>query len=484
MSASLRLTSWLWAGGCIAGVVVLLTGFREDPCIRLTRAGTQIQGEVRVCPGRYRLADPTEKGVIIIAASRSRLDLTGVTLESGDSIPSEFVGTGIVSRGVDRVEIVGGTVRGYRYGVRIEGGRGHRVIGMDLSGSRSQALKSTPQAYSEQDWLDIFHPDTFLTYGGGLLLKWTDGATVTGVTARGSQNGIGLFGTRDSYVADNDVSGNTGWGIHLWQSSRNVIVRNQAHHNVRCEAPAYSHGCDSAGLLLRERSDSNLIADNNLSYSGDGFFLSGHQPVLQPSIGNLVIRNDGSHSPHNAFESTFSGWNVFLENRADSSAYGFWLGYSTGTTVRNNTVIGPKAAGIAIEHGRDNDISGNVIIGGRRGIYLFARDSAGPASADYRIADNTLAGSEQGLVLERTSQVKIRGNLFDGVGEALVADRSASGAEVKGNVFLRANRLFIRAPALDAGGNYWGLPTEAATRQRVEGNIVITPWQPASAAGY
>ena len=32
------------------------------PCVRPTRAGTQVQGEVRVCPGRYRIADPASAG--------------------------------------------------------------------------------------------------------------------------------------------------------------------------------------------------------------------------------------------------------------------------------------------------------------------------------------------------------------------------------------------------------------------------------------
>jgi parallel beta-helix repeat protein len=317
-----------------------------------------------------------------------------------------------------------------------------------------------------------------------LLLKYTDGATITGITARNSQNGIGLIGSRGSYVADNDVSFNSGWGIHLYQSAGNVIVRNQAHHNVRCESSSYSHGCDSAGLLLRERSDSNLVVDNNLTYSGDGFFLSGQRGVVQPSIGNLVSRNDASFSPHNAFESTFSAWNVFLDNRADSSGYGFWLGYSSGNTVSGNTIVGSKAVAIAIEHGSDNIIASNVIIGGRRGIYLFIRDSAGQSSSNYRIQDNTIARVEQGLVLERTTQVKARGNLFDGVGDGLVVDQAGAGTELTGNIFLRADRLFIRAPVLDAGKNYWGTADEAATRGRIEGNVNLVPWKPASAAGY
>ncbi len=453
-------------------------------CTRLSRAGTQVQGDVKICPGRYRFADPRERGVIIIAASLTRLDLTGVTLESGDSVASRFTGVGVLSAGVDRVEITGGTIRGFRYGIRIEGGRGHRVSGSDLSGSRRQELYSSPETYSERDWLDIFRPDTFEQYGGGLLLKHTDGATVTGVTARAAQNGIGLIGVRRTYVADNDVSGNSGWGIHLWQSAHNVIVRNQARHNVRCESARYSRGCDSAALLLRERSDSNLVADNDLSHSGDGFFLSGHRPLVQPSIGNLVIRNDASHSYHNAFESTFSAWNLFLDNRADSSGYGFWLGFSTGNVVRGNTMVGSRVAGIAIEHGSDNEIAANVIIGGQRGIYLFAPGNATDRSRNYRVQDNTLARLEQGLVMERTTHSKVRGNLFDGVGEGMVVDSAGADTEISGNVFLRANRLFVRAPRLTAGGNFWGAPSEADTRARIQGSVSLDPWHPASAAGY
>ena len=49
------------------------------PCLRLARAGTQVQGSVTVCPGRYRIADPTEMGVLIVASSGTRIDLTGGT---------------------------------------------------------------------------------------------------------------------------------------------------------------------------------------------------------------------------------------------------------------------------------------------------------------------------------------------------------------------------------------------------------------------
>ena len=454
------------------------------PCVKLTRAGTVVRGEAQICPGRYRIADSLEQGVIVVAGTGTRLDLTGVTLLSGDTLAHEFRGIGLLVRGAEGATISGGRISGYRFGIRIEGGSGHRVLNADLSGSRSQALHSTPERYDERDWLDIFRPDTFAFYGSALYLQGTDRVEVRGITANSAQNGIGLFEARGSFIADNDVSSNSGWGIHLWRSSGNTIIRNAAHHNVRCESERYRRGCDSAGLLLRESSDSNVIADNDLSFSGDGFFLSGHRPYVTPSIGNLVIRNDASHSYHNAFESTFSWGNTFLDNRADSSDYGFWLGYSSGTTVRGNTILGTRSAAIAIEHGADNVIAGNTIVGGQLGVRLFAPQPGGESpSRDTRIDDNTFARLGQAIVLSRSAGSRIRDNVFDGVGEALVVD-STSDVELRGNVFLRSMLAWIRADSLDAGGNYWAAASADATRARMGGGIQVEPWRSAREAGY
>ncbi len=465
----------------VAGAA-LLQG--ATPCFRPSEPGTMVQGSVRVCPGSYRIPDPDELGVIVIASSGTRLDLTGVNLTSGDSTAAEFIGYGVVSRGLNEVEVIGGNISGYRYGLVLEGGRGHLVSGINLSGSRSQALRSTPTSYDEADWLDIFRPDTFEPYGGGLLLKNTDQATVTRATARGAQNGIVLFGARESLVADNDVSHNSGWGISLWRAAHNIIVRNDASYNVRCESASYSRGCDSAAILLRERSDSNLVADNDLRWSGDGFFLSGHRPLVNPSVGNVVLRNDASHSYHNAFESTFSDGNAFLENVADSSRYGFWLGYSTGTIVRGNVILGTRESAIAIEHGSDNELAGNTILGGRVGIHLFTRQPADEPSRGYRVDDNVLADLERAVVLANTSQSRIRGNLFDRVSVGLTVDEAGRETEVRGNVFLQAHRWFIAAPRLDAGNNFWGTPDAETAQSRVTGDVVVLPWRPASEAGF
>jgi parallel beta-helix repeat protein len=439
---------------------------------------------VRVCPGRYRIPDRGERGVIIAAASGTRIDLTGVVLESGDSVPSRYVGVGVLSRGVEGVTITGGAVRGYRYGIRIEGGRAHRVSGIDLSGSRNREVRSTPARPDSSDRLDVIRLEVFEQYGGGLLLVRTSGASVTGVTARGAQNGIGLVEVRDSYIAHNNVAFNSGWGIHLWRSAGNIITRNRADHTRRCESQVPAADCGAAALLLREASDSNTIVDNDLTASSLGFVLAGSRPRVRQSIGNLIHRNDASSALRVGFTAAYGWSNTFLENRADSAVIGFRLDHSGGSALRGNTVIGSKSAAIVSEHGSDNAILANVLIGGQVGIRVDAPQVTGDPSRRYRIDDNVLARLEMGVVLERTTRAQLRGNLFDGVGDGLVLDGTGHGTEVTGNIFLRASRWFIDAPDLAAGGNYWATADASSATAKVKGRISVQPWRPATAAGY
>jgi parallel beta-helix repeat protein len=468
----------------VIAVISTLGGAHSAPCVRPTRAGTQVQGEVRICPGRYRIADPGERGIIIAAASGTRIDLAGVVLESGDSVPGRFVGVGIASRGVDGVTITGGAIHGYRYGVQLEGGRAHRVTGLDLSGSRNQAPRSTPARPEAADHLDLMQPDSFVPYGGGILLQGTVAASITGVTARGAQNGIALLNARESYIADNDVATNSGWGIHLWRSSRNIIARNRVDHTRRCESQVPPGDCGAAAVLLRDASDSNTIVDNDMTASSLGFLLAGERRNIRPSVGNLVYRNDASTALRNGFTAAYGWSNTFLDNRADSVAIGFRLDHSGGTILERNTVIGARTAGIVSDHGSDNAFLGNVLIGGTVGIKVGAPDEGGEPSRRYRIDDNVLARLERGIVVERTTRAQLRGNLFDGVGDGLVLDGEGHATEVTGNIFLRAARWFIDAPDLAAGGNYWATADASAAMAKVKGRISVLPWKPASAAGY
>jgi parallel beta-helix repeat protein len=464
----------------LAFAAMLTTVATSDPCLRPSRAGTQVQGDVRVCPGKYRIADPSERGVIIAAASGTRIDLSGVTIESGDSVPSRYTGTGIASRGVDGVTVLGGTVRGYRFGLRFEGGHGHRVTGGDFSGGRSQRLESTNERADSADRLDVHRLRVLEESGAAVLLVGTEGATVSGVTAKGAQNGIALVDSRDGYLADNDVSGNSGWGVSLWHSSHNSVFRNQAGGTRRCE---HGGGCDAAAILVREGSDSNTFADNNLTGSSIGVLLTGAAPLTRPSIGNLFQRNDASLALESGFVVRLSWGDAFLENRADSSGTGFQLVRASGLSIRGNTVIDSRDAAITASHGADNAIQQNVLLGGRVGIEVIAPGS-GARGRGYRIDDNIVGDVAEGIVLRGVARSTIRGNVIDGVEDALVIDSAGHASEVTGNVFLRATGSYIVAPDLAAGGNYWATTDAKAAAERVRGRISVLPWKAAGAAGY
>jgi parallel beta-helix repeat protein len=289
---------------------------------------------------------------------------------------------------------------------------------------------------------------------------------------------------RNSYIADNNVGANTGWGIHLWRSAGNTIARNRADRTRRCESQVPADDCGAAAILLRDASDSNTIVDNDLTASSLGFRLAGARQQLRQSVGNLIHRNDASSALGVAFAAAYGWSNTFQENRADSAGVGFRLEYSGGTTIRGNTIIGSRSAGIVSEHGSDNAILANVLIGGPVGIRIAAPEPAGDASRRYRIDDNVLARLEQGVVLQQTTRAQIRGNLFDGVRDGLVLDGVGHATEVTGNIFLRASRWFIDAPDLTAGGNYWATADASTASAKIKGRVSIMPWKPATAAGY
>jgi parallel beta-helix repeat protein len=258
-------------------------------------------------------------------------------------------------------------------------------------------------------------------------------------------------------------------------------VRNRVRQTTRCAPPTVD--CGASAILLREGSDSNTIAENDLTASSTGLRVTGQEPLSRPSIGNLVYRNDASGSA-TAFAATQTWSITFLENRGDSAAYGFRLDRLNGSVVRANTIIGSRIAGILIEHGSDNTLEANVVLGGRVGIMVSAAGRQGPPSRSHRIDDNVVGGVERGIVLQGTSGSRIRGNLLDGLVDGLVIDNTGHATEVTGNVFLRASGWFIEAPDLTAGGNYWGTADAAAASARVKGRISVLPWRPASAAGY
>ena len=268
-------------------------------------------------------------------------------------------------------------------------------------------------------------PDTFLdvwlardeAYGGGIFLSGVIDSFVTDNDVQHQQSGIMLYGCNRVEVARNNASFNNGYGILLYESSENTVEHNVADYCSRIyssdsSSGRYHNGADAAGLVLMCSSSKNVIRKNMLRSGGDGVFLGGfHKDQIKvPCNDNLFENNDGSFSPNIAFEATFSQRNIFRNNRADNCNYGFWLGWSSETTVEGNSINGNRTAGVAIEHGHHNAITGNtferngagvqlwVNADGKRGAALFKQFYPDCAdSHETTVRDNTFTRNEVAL---------------------------------------------------------------------------------------
>ena len=212
---------------------------------------------------------------------------------------------------------------------------------------------------TDAGWL----PDTVAPveegFGGGIHLYKVRHSVIENNQLNNNFNGVSLVRSEHNVIGGNHASYCGNVGIYLLKSSHNEVLHNLAEHCIRYTDRFWCDTADSAGILLEDGSNHNRIVGNSLRYSGDGFFIRAPHN-REPSNHNFISGNDGSYSPNNAFEAVFSSENVFEDNVANYSNYGFWLGYSTKTTVKGNEIRACRFDGIAIEHGQDNRIEDNL----------------------------------------------------------------------------------------------------------------------------
>ena len=399
--------------------------------INLERVGLRLTGSATVRPARPHLGGDPQRPVVLIEAQGAEIDFVGAALQGRGAQPWLHRGVGVHLRNCRDVVLRNARVHGYLRGILLEDCQDVIVMDCDFSRNHSRRSLSTPERYDQRDFLDIFHYEVWTTYGTGLYLKGCRRCQVLSCRGNEQQNAVVLDGCTDCIVSGNDCSHNSGWGVRLWSSSRNRIVGNNCDRCVSGETEHYSYGNDSAGILLVNACHRNLITGNSLQRSGDGFFLTADLGV-ERSDHNVICHNDGSHSPHNAFESTFCFGNRFVGNRACHSHYGFWMGFSCRNELVGNVIESNRASGIAIEHGRENRIVGNRIAGNQEGIFLFRRGASDLPSRGYRIEGNDFAGNQVAVRLRETSSVKARANRVGGEGEAVRVEEGCSRLHLRG----------------------------------------------------
>jgi parallel beta-helix repeat protein len=398
-------------------------------------------------PGIYNLPSG-----VSIGASGVTLDLNGATL-----VGSNFTNFGVTCIGHDNVVIKNGVIRGYYYGVRIENGAGAQVLDNDLSANwrDPNSLSANPPFLNINAGPNLTDR---INLGGGLFARNVTNAVVSSNTLRNEENGIDLYNVSSSTIDHNNASDNTGWGVHLYAS-----VSNYVHHNTadRCTRKNLN---DSSGFLLVYGSSGNQILTNSFQYSGDGLFIGNEGGC--PSNDNLFQGNNGSHAGANAFEATFSKGNQFIGNIADASNYGFWLGYShDGNVIRGNSIRANNVSGVEIEHGQNNTIENNDIIGnGGSGIVLRADglphfpSNSGclnlpdpAASSGYTIRNNRIHSNYgTALVLTHTTDSLIVNNLFGG---PYAATAISDGTNNVWSIASTSGINVVGGPTL--GGNWW-----------------------------
>ncbi len=309
----------------------------------------------------------------------------------------------LVIRGRQRVVIRRLAVRGYAWA----------LVAIDCRELLIEDCDFSDNGVSEDSFLDINRVDA--PAGGGIRLVRVQESRISRVRACHQDVGIDAIECRGLVIERCSLEHNHAWGIRLYRSSDNRLERNRARFVNRCGGT----GCDAAGILLTCGSHRNVIAGNDLRWSGDGFFL-GNQ-FSEPSDDNLIIGNDGSYSPNNAFEATFSRGNVFRRNRACWSNFGFWLGFSTDTVVEANLITDNRTDGIHWEHGARGIIRDNLIArNGRYGL-AFTLDPANRdfpdrvTSSHHDVTGNRfVANGERHVYLMHTTHTRFAGNRYSG----------------------------------------------------------------------
>jgi parallel beta-helix repeat protein len=346
------------------------------------------------------IADSDGDGVIHITASDITVQFAPGSVLNGAAPGREadtFEGIGIRIDEFTNVTLRGIVARGFKVGVLARKADRLTVEDSDLSGNFRQRLKSTPQAEDSSDWLWPHTNDGQewrSRYGAALCVENSADITVRRLNVRRGQNGIILDRVTGARIYDNDCSFLSGWGLAMWRTSGSTVSNNAFDFCIRGHVEGvYNRGQDSAGILMFEQCNNNVLVANSGTHGGDGFFgFAGKEAIgdtpppagvtLAPDAGcndNLLLNNDFSYAAAHGIELTFSARNQFIGNRlVENAICGVWGGYSNDTLIAGNTfegnggmAYGLERGGVNIEHGSGNWIIDNAFTNNRCAIHLW-----------------------------------------------------------------------------------------------------------------
>lgn len=430
----------------VAGIALMSMAPADQ--LVITKSGTVKLPTDQVLAG----GDSPETAAVVIQGDGLVVDFAGASL-MGSPItaePDSRKGFGLVIRGND-ITVKNLRVHGYKIGVFASGCRNLELENIDASYNYKPRLKSGRLKEDVSDWMSYHNNENreWFGFGGAIYLEGCDTFQVRDCSATGGQNGLMLVRSNGGTVWNNNFSFLSALGIGMYRSSENRIMHNSIDYCVRGYSHRfYNRGQDSAGILMYEQSNKNVIAYNSVTHGGDGLFLWAGQSTMDSGQGgcndNIFYGNDFSHAPTNGIEATFSR-NVFANNLVLECWHGVWGGYSYDTIWAGNT-FGLNGEAFAIEHGQNNKIIGNIFRMDSTAINLFTRPGSNSdwgyakfrdtASHDYSIADNVFFGIP-GTVFNivDTKSVSLTGNFIKNVGrifspESVLSEVSLQGGEI------------------------------------------------------
>lgn len=404
--------------------------------------GMLIEQDIVFDPGVYFLPNG-----ITIAADGLTVDGNGAMI-----IGSNRAGRGLTMHGRKGEIVKNLAVREFEHGIFAENCSELLITDCRVS--------STAEVRANTIFLDIWLPWD-KAYGGGILLVNSNQIRVINNDLQHNMCGLLSYGCRNLEVRGNNANYCSGFGFHLFETSDCLYEDNSADYCCRWEprGERYGHmGADATGFLIIHNSSRNLFRRNLARLGGDGFFLAGLSPQLQPvpCNDNRFEENDGSYSPNIAFEATFSSGNVWINNYANFCNYGFWLGFSSNGILENNQMTGCRQAGIATEMGFNFQVRHNTFRENEHGILLWSKHI--PAFLDpYPGNNNSYAWQiEENTFIHNGKGIRIAANQDHGIrpykvpeGQDIKRFCRPYNHAVRGNIF-QDNRIAVEV--LDTDG--------------------------------
>jgi parallel beta-helix repeat protein len=352
--------------------------------------GLRINKDTRLEPKVYVLPEG-----ITIDSDDVTLDGQGATV-----IGIDKTGEGIRVSGRKNVIIKNLRVLNYYHGISIKESKEIEISNCTIT--------STAEVPSNTLFLDIWKPATD-SYGGAIYLEQVTDAKINDNDLQHQMNGLLSYQCQRLEVTKNLANYCSGFGFHLFETSDCTFADNYADYCCRYYlSNTGSHlGGDAAGFLIVYKSCNNIFRKNYARLGGDGFFLAGLTPdgIDVGCNNNLFEANDASYSPNNAFEGVFSKGNTYKRNKANHSNYGFWLGFSSECTLKDNQIYNNRQAGIAVENGINFKVLNNDVQNNAHGILIWTRSydflktvpNMNETSRDWLIERNKLLQNKKAI---------------------------------------------------------------------------------------